>query len=460
VTNLSDHDPGSLRDAIATTPDGGTVDFQPGLTGTITLTSGELAINKDLTIEGPGADVITVSGNNASQVFDRVFYIGNFTVAISGLTIAKGMQGYGGGIANSGTLTITASTFSGNSASESGGGIINAATLIITGCTFSANTAVDESGNGGGIENDGTLTITASTFSGNSARNGAGSIYNEGTRALLTVTASTFSGNSVPAGFGGGINNAAGTVSVTGSTFSGNSAADGGGISNLFGALTITASTFSGNSASNGGGIYNYQPFLPPGTIKIRNTLLAGNSAPPGGGPDVFGALASLGHNLIGIGDGGSGYASTDLVGTSANPIDPKLGPLQDNGGPTQTMALLPGSPAIGAGALTDMEWDQRGPGYQRSVNGFTDIGAYEVQPTGAGSASLTLHFPEPTHPVPITALSEPAKPSMPLRQAADSVDRFFASGTTEATNLQLGRSRRAALGEPGFWPFDFMLAG
>src|SRR6516165_3312670 len=85
VTNLSDHDPGSLRDAIATSPDGGTVDFQPGLTGTIVLTTGELAINKDLTIEGPGADVITVSGNKAS----RVFNIGK-TVAILRLTIADG----------------------------------------------------------------------------------------------------------------------------------------------------------------------------------------------------------------------------------------------------------------------------------------------------------------------------------------------------------------------------------
>src|SRR6516162_3385348 len=87
VTNLSDHDPGSLRDAITKTPSGGTVDFQPGLTGTIVLTSGELAISKDLTIEGPGADGITVSGNHACRVFD----VANFTVAISGLTIADGM---------------------------------------------------------------------------------------------------------------------------------------------------------------------------------------------------------------------------------------------------------------------------------------------------------------------------------------------------------------------------------
>src|SRR6516162_9835034 len=98
VTNLSDHDPGSLRDAIATTPAGGTVDFQPGLTGTITLTSGQLGISEDLTIAGPGREVITVSGNNASRVFE-VF--GGTSVTLSGLTVTSGgMTGrfFGGGI--------------------------------------------------------------------------------------------------------------------------------------------------------------------------------------------------------------------------------------------------------------------------------------------------------------------------------------------------------------------------
>jgi hypothetical protein len=95
----------------------------------------------------------------------------------------------------------------------------------------------------------------------------------------------------------------------------------------------------------------------------------------------VSGPLASQGHNLIGIGNGGSGYDPTDLVGSADFPIDPKLGPLQDNGGPTQTMALLPGSPAIDAGDNTDAPlFDQRGPGFPRIVNGIIDIGAFEVQ--------------------------------------------------------------------------------
>src|SRR5262249_20352552 len=147
-----DHDPGSLRDAIATTPAGGTVDFQPGLRGTITLTSGELAIDKDLTIAGPGADVITVSGNHASRVFE----IGpTFTVAISGLTIFNGSVG------------------------DDGGGILNRGTLIVSDCTLSRNSSGSING-GGAIFNAGTLTVTDSTISDNSGHNDGGAIYNNG----------------------------------------------------------------------------------------------------------------------------------------------------------------------------------------------------------------------------------------------------------------------------------------
>jgi hypothetical protein len=136
---------------------------------------------------------------------------------------------------------------------------------------------------------------------------------------------------------------------------------------------TISGNIIAGDKGTVGGGLANY----PAGSVRIYNTIVAANNdvthSPVS--TDLYGAVNSLGHNLIGNGEGGSGYAATDMVGR-----DPKLGPLQDNGGPTKTMALLPGSPAIGAGALTDSEWDQRGPGYPRSVNGATDIGAYEVQ--------------------------------------------------------------------------------
>ena len=119
--------------------------------------------------------------------------------------------------------------------------------------------------------------------------------------------------------------------------------------------------------------------------------------------PDVYGPLASQGHNLIGIGDGGSGYAATDLVGTAALPIDPMLEPLGDYGGPTQTMRPLPWSPVINAGDNTDAPaTDQRG--LPRIVLGFIDIGAVELQPNEfAGPATL-----------PAAAGAPRPKPSMP----------------------------------------------
>src|SRR6516165_6073446 len=138
VTNLNDAGAGSLRDAIASTPSGGTVDFQAGMTGTILLTTGELAITKDLTIAGPGVGVITVSGNHA----DRVFDIGAaFSVGISGMTIANGQatNASGGGIYNSGTLTITSSTLSSNSTNLLGGGIYNSGTLTVMNSVLSGN---------------------------------------------------------------------------------------------------------------------------------------------------------------------------------------------------------------------------------------------------------------------------------------------------------------------------------
>jgi hypothetical protein len=423
VMNLFDSGAGSLRDAIASTPASGTVNFQAGLSGTITLTTGELLINKDLTIVGPGVNVITVSGNLASRVFDIA---ATFTVATSGLTLAdgtvSGINVTGGGIFNAGTLTLTDCVLSGNRASgpgTAGGGISNTGTLTVTNSTLSGNSAFGALGgsSGGGISNTGTLTVTNSTLSGNFAfafRPGGGAgggIYNGGT---LTVTNSTLSGNSVSgaSGRGGGIYNG-GSLTVANSTLSGNSGSAtfsfGGGIYNG-GSLTFTNSTLSGNSAIGvggggpaGGGIYNTGTLtvtsatlsgnaargLVPGagggianagTLTIRNTLVAGNTA--AGSPDVSGALNSPGHNLIGDGTGGSGFAASDLVGTSSNPIDPKLGPLQDNGGPTQTMALLPDSPAIDAGdnAFAPGPYDQRGPGFPRIVNSIIDIGAFEAQ--------------------------------------------------------------------------------
>ena len=392
VTNLNDAGLGSLRQAIIDTPAGGTVDFQSGLTGTIMLTSGELAITHDLTVAGPGADRITVSGNHHSRVFE--IPSAQIRVTISALTVADGFVSgnvaYGGGIFNDGTLTVTDCTVSGNHVEADivggeGAGITNTGTLTIINCTISGNSA--STGEGGGIWNAyGTVSLIDSTISGNSALLYAGGgifQYTGGAGATLIMSNSSVSGNSAGT-LGGGIFLSDGTLSVSNSTVSGNSAGgEGGGVwGNGYAARTI------------------------------RNTIIAGNTAL--NAPDMAGSLGSQGHNLIGDGTGGSGYDPTDLVGTAANPIDPLLGPLADNGGPTQTMAELPGSPAIGSGDITNAAmWDQRGPGFPRVVNGKIDIGAFEVQavaPTVTCTVADSLLWP-PNHQLVNVGLSVTVDP-------------------------------------------------
>jgi len=381
VTNINDSGPGSLRDALAIANDGDTINFDSSLNGeTITLTSGELNVDKDVTISGPGANNLAVDGNAQSGVF----YVnpGN-TITISGLTVANG---YGGGINNlNGTLRLSDCIVSGNSGSGiSNVGINGAATLTVTNCTVSGNSAEF----GGGIYNEGfdgsaTLTISNSTVSGNSGGVSGGGI------------------NSVA--FGG--NSGASMVIVSNSTFSGNSAAtEGGGIYNSggnrsFAGLSVNNSTFSGNwAAGNGGSMYNSQ-VGGSAILELSNAILK----PANSSENIFndgGTVASHGYNLSS--DDGGGYLTgpDDQINT-----DPLLGPLQDNGGPTFTHAVLPGSPAIDAGDPNFTPpplFDQRGPGFNRVVSGRIDIGSFEVQgPTPTPRPSPTAR-PRPTpHPRP-----------------------------------------------------------
>lgn len=232
---------------------------------------------------------------------------------------------------------------------------------------------------GGGIINWGKLTISSSTISGNFAASSysatGGGIYNSGT---LTINNSTLSGNSGSTNFvyGGGIYNS-GKLAINNSTFNGNSAADftgggGGGIYND-GTAKISNTTFSGNSSPVGGGIYN------GGTITLQNSIIANSTA----GGNCYGTVTSNGHNLSS--DNTCSFTNTgDLENT-----DPKLGPLQNNGGLTLTMALPSGSPAIDAGnpsGCTDnlghlLKTDQRGqPRPDKEDTVGCDIGAYESQ--------------------------------------------------------------------------------
>jgi len=208
----------------------------------------------------------------------------------------------------------------------------------------------------------------------------------------LTVTNSTISDNSATANDGGGIlNGAAGSalasMLVSNSTLSGNSATgNGGAVANVadvpdLARLTITNSTISDNSATaNGGGVYNQGN----AQFQIGNTILNAGSS----GENIFngGLATSLGYNLSSDDGAGILIAAGDQINT-----DPMLGPLQDNGGPTFTHALLPGSPAIDAGDpafAPPPSFDQRGPGFDRVVNGRVDIGSFEVQASGTPTPS------------------------------------------------------------------------
>ncbi len=237
---------------------------------TITLGGGQLEITSNLTINGPGADLLSIDGNAASRIFE----VGS-TVTLTGLTLTNGAvadpeAGFGGGILNYGTLTITHSTLAGNSAYH-GGGIENFGTLTISHSTLADNTAVLD---GGGIDSSGTLTVSHCTLTGNSAFDGGG-IWNNGP---LTVSHSTIAENSAGSG-GGGLYNDGGTATVSHSTLAKNSADDdGGGVYND-GRLTVSQSTIAENfSGTNGGGVYSRDG----ATSHLRSTIVAKNGANDG----------------------------------------------------------------------------------------------------------------------------------------------------------------------------------
>jgi hypothetical protein len=284
----------------------------------------------------------------------------------------------GGGIYSvGGTLEVTNSTISGNHVNVGGGGIYGSGT--ITNSTISGNSATPFIGNagvGGGIWTQGVLTLSGCTVSNNVVELEGGGVLNFGT---LTITSCTLSGNTaqgkhIPSPQGGGIDNYSDSawLEISNSTITNNLAGGGGGgIYNRAGHGTISYSTLSGNSGANGGAILNRT------TFEIRNSILNSGDF----GPNIFndgGTITSHGYNLSS--DDGSGYlsGSGDQINT-----DPLLGPLQDNGGPTFTHELLPGSPAIDAGDPNFTPpplYDQRGPGFDRVVDGRIDIGAFEAQ--------------------------------------------------------------------------------
>jgi len=295
-------------------------------------------VSQNVTIQGDPTGS-TVDGNHSSAVF---FASSTITATLSRLTITNGYSGGGGGIFTGGRLTVT-------------------------NCTISNNSVIFGPG-GGGILNSGTLTVTDSTISGNSVGYfpGGGGILNEGT---LAVTNSTINGNSVT-GAGGGIFNMAGTVTVTNSTISGNSATGGGGGLLNDDRATIVNTTINGNTALSGGGLWNPEA----ASLNLINTIIAGSTS-SGDCYNVSIVGGTNSHNFVQ--DGSCSPAASG---------DPKLGPLQNNGGPTFTHALLAGSPAIDAGddavvgAPFNLSTDQRDSGFFRKSGSHVDIGAFEFQ--------------------------------------------------------------------------------
>ena len=374
VTNTNDSGPGSLRQALAVANDGDTI-AATGVSGTILLTSGELLVNYSITISGPGASNLAVDGYAQGTVFD-ISSAG--PVTISGLTITDG--NIGSGINNYSDLTMNTCIVSGNY----NGGISNYGTLTMNDCTISDNTTDYGWAVGGGIYNDATVTLNNCTVSGNTAgTNDGGGICNY----MLGFYSPT-----------------TGTVVISNSTFSNNTAiGNGGAISNTsqtdygyaVATLHVSNSTFSGNSAP-GGGISSNTDYESFATVTLRNTILKAGASGQNIQNDL-GTVISQGYNLSS--DNGGGYLSHQGDRINTNPL---LGPLQDNGGPTFTQALLPGSLAINAGDPNFTPppfYDQRGLGFDRVRNGRIDVGSFEVQaatPTPTPTPSATPR-PSPT---------------------------------------------------------------
>jgi hypothetical protein len=401
VTNTNDNGPGSLRQALADANDNATIDF--AVTGTIALTTGELLVDRSITISGPGAENLAVNGNGKSTVFHIAPCE---TVTISGLTISNGYTTEsGGGIHNDhAALTLNNCRITGNAAAGNiGGGIYNDAESQdnVFYATLEVNNSSITDNSGGGIYNNAegggvaTLDITDSTLSSNNSglaiySHGWSCIFCGNGTATVRITNSSITGNS-----GGAIysdTRAGGGVSLLSSTVSENSgvAVYGGTFANIL----VSNSTISENS---GGGLYNISESsgssVYDSTMSNNGTELSGEggaflsmentvfNVSPGGHSiisDGFGTINSIGYNISS--DDGGGYLTGP--GDQIN-VDPLLGPLQDNGGPTFTHALLPGSPAINAGDpnfVPPPDYDQRGSGYYRVRNGRLDIGSFEVQ--------------------------------------------------------------------------------
>ncbi|MDQ6861499.1 MAG: hypothetical protein M3032_10145 [Verrucomicrobiota bacterium] len=403
VDNLYDDGPGSLRDAVRNSASGDTIVFS--VTGLLPLMTGEIRIDHDLTITGPATGLLELNGTNG-----RAFNVAAGRVTISKMTMLGSVLG--------------ASAGASPGADADGGAILNSATLTITDCAFRSSFAVAGSGapggngRGGAIANYGSLTLLRTVIFGATAVGGSGAtdnvgqtggtgaggaIYNGGTLTLINSSIDGCVATGGSGGYGdtrggaggtgtaGGIYNA-GNLSVENSTIAANRATGGNGGTTAAGANGNGGASFGAGVAEASGAV-----------VTMRNTVVAANavSNAAGGtatGPDVAGTITSWGHNLIGRTDASNGWNATDLLGgtSDATALDPGLGLLQDNGGPTISRAPQAGSPLIDAGDDSALRpplesGDQRG--FPRKVGSRIDIGAVErgtTQTSGVFTVTTT----------------------------------------------------------------------
>jgi hypothetical protein len=424
VTNLTDsgvENDGSLRGEVKaanTNPGPDAVVFAPGLTGTITFAGVAILIDGPLDLEGPGPAAVTIQQTTAHRIF-QVDDIGDEAVRVAGLHLADGQApttgpfaGDGGDVVNLGaSLTLEADLITGGFA-ELGGGVWSyESPLAVRSSTVAENEGLEIGGVLAG-GSGGSWSIVDSTIEGNETPSYVAGFFGEatvGTTGLLEST--TVANNTALEGIGGGevSARAGGSIVVRNSTFTGNTAVETiGGLSDLSnagGSVLLEGTTIAGNfSAGNIGGL---ELSGATGTLSLLDTIVADNTAPED--PDVvnFNGTPTIDFSLIG--DPSDVAFDESIPGSDVLGVSPRLGPLDDDGGPTETMALPPGSPAVNRGGSAIATTDQRGdarpvvyPGVALSsapgADG-SDIGAYELQlpPAAPTVAPLSPPPPPPT---------------------------------------------------------------
>lgn len=382
VTNIGNSGAGTLRNAVLAANPGDAITFSLPANSVITLTTGEIVIDKNLVIDGSTAVSLTISGNNSDRVFE--IYAGA-VVTITDLIIANGnMHDNGGGIFNWGTLALQGCAIENNTSggpSVSGGGIFNYGTLVANRISVSGNTTT---GAGGGIYNriGAYALINEATIISNTAGIGGGGIFNHGDVVVsnTAIVSNTASGD----GGGGVYIYTGGTLNLSNSTLSGNTVtgtAGGGAIYQIQSGTDSSSSTILNSTIVNNSAAALNQAksglWLAGngGVMLLKNSIVANNGITGNFSIEIGTAFSSLGYNLTNS-TAIPNSATGDITG-----IDPLIGPMADNGGDTLTHGLLPRSPAIDGGDpafAPPPTFDQRGMGFPRIIRGRVDIGAYE----------------------------------------------------------------------------------